>query len=265
MASHQTSLKKSLLIYFLGIAILYIVAWVAFWPKPGAQKPSEAIFMVIMFAPTFGAILAKLFAKGSIQFGRPNKWLLAGFVPTIIVLGAYLLGSKIGVDTLDSGVLVQALSVSLISIFLAGLTAIGEEIGWRGFMWPAIREKWSYGRASLFTFGVWWAYHVPLILLGWYGSVSGLLAFTVAIAGFTLFVGAITDRAKSIWPSVVAHGAWNALVATSFAVTTGEVKLPAFSGSSSLMGEFGWLAAISMLVIGVNTYFWHMAYLKKTA
>ncbi len=58
-----------------------------------------------------------------------------------------------------------------------------------------------------------------LILFGWYGSVGGLPAFTVAIAGFTLFVGVLTDRPASIWPSVMARGSWDALVATSLAAT----------------------------------------------
>ena len=87
---------------------------------------------------------------------------------------------------------------------------------------------------------VWWAYHLPLILLGWYGSVSGLAAFTVAIAGFTLFVGVLTDRARAVWPSMLAHGAWNALVATSFAALGGSGQVPAFAGSPEL-GEFGGL------------------------
>ncbi|MGB9373650.1 MAG: CPBP family glutamic-type intramembrane protease, partial [Jiangellales bacterium] len=98
---------------------------------------------------------------------------------------------------------------------------------------------------------------VPLILLGWYGSLAGLAAFTVAIAGFTLFVGVLTDRSSSLWPSVVAHGAWNGLVATSFAATEGVDRVPAFSGSDALLGEFGWLAAVTMFVLGLATAWWH--------
>ena len=76
----------------------------------------------------------------------------------------------------------------------------------------------------------------------------------------TLFVGVLTDRSKSIWPSVVAHGGWNALVATGFAVTTlaGD-KLPAFAGSTTWVGEFGWLAAVAMLVLGGVTAAWHLS------
>ena len=105
---------------------------------------------------------------------------------------------------------------------------------------------------------VWWLYHVPLILFGWYGSVGGLPAFTIAIAGFTLFVGVLTDRSRSIWPSVMAHAAWNALVATSFAATEGDDSVPAFAGSDALLGELGWIAAITMLIVAVAASTWHL-------
>lgn len=75
--------------------------------------------------------------------------------------------------------------------------------------------------------------------------------------GITLFLGVITDRARGIWPSVVIHGAWNGLVATSFAVTEGDSKMPAFSGSEQLLGEFGWLAAVSALALGLVAAVWH--------
>jgi membrane protease YdiL (CAAX protease family) len=258
------SLKKQLAIYFTGLIALYLAAIIIFWPKNGAEQPNQAIFFVVMFAPTFGAIAVKLFAGGRIQFGKPNFWILAGFLPTLAALCLYLIGSLIGIDNENPALLKSALAASGVAIFTSSLSAIGEEIGWRGFMWPTIRKEWSFGRATLFTFMIWWVYHLPFILLGWYGSVSGLAAFTVGIAGFTVFIGAITDRSKSIWPSVIAHGSWNALVATSFAVTEGGKDVPAFSGSERLMGEFGWLAAISMLILGLATYFWHTNYLRNT-
>jgi hypothetical protein len=33
--------------------------------------------------------------------------------------------------------------------------------------------------------------------------------------------------------------------------TEGIERVPAFSGSDALLGEFGWLAAVTMLVLGL--------------
>jgi hypothetical protein len=99
----------------------------------------------------------------------------------------------------------------------------------------------------------------PIAILSWYGTKGGILAFTVAIIGFTLFVGVLTDRSRSVWPSVVAHGGWNALVATGFAVTTkAGIQLQAFTGSTTWVGEFGWLAALSTIALGIGAAIWHL-------
>ncbi|BDZ41440.1 hypothetical protein GCM10025865_07390 [Paraoerskovia sediminicola] len=212
-----------------------------------------------MAAPAVGALCALLFGRGHIRWGRPGWWLLAGLLPTVVALAAFLIASSVGWITEDAGVLTTALIAAPLAIASACTSALGEEIGWRGFLWPALRERWGFLLTALVVMVVWWLYHLPAILLGWYGSIDGLLAFTVAVAGISLFLGVLTDRSRSLWPSVVAHGAWNALVATSFAVTEDTGTVPAFAGSSALLGEFGWLAAVSMIALGVVAAAWHLA------
>jgi membrane protease YdiL (CAAX protease family) len=246
---------RRLVLYFGGLIVVYVAAVAAFWNA----EVKDGVFVAVMFAPTVGALLARFIGPGVIQWGRPDWWILAGLVPVAGALIAYYVGAALGVDTLEVPTLVRALVAAPIAIFSAALTAVGEEIGWRGFLWPLLRNRRSFLGSALIVWAIWWLYHVPLILFGWYGTVSGLLAFTVAIAGFTLFVGVLTDRSKSVWPSVAAHGAWNALVATGFAVTTADGdKLQAFVGSTTWVGEFGWLAAISALVIGVAASVWNL-------
>ena len=246
---------RRLLLYFSGLLAVYLVAVAAFWNAPS----KDGVFIAVMFAPTAGALLARFVGPGVIQWGRPNWWILAGFAPAAIVLVAYYAGAALGLDTLNAPTLLKALAAAPVTILSACLTGLGEEIGWRGFLWPLLRSRRSFLGSALLVGVVWWLYHVPLILLGWYGTRAGIPAFTVAIVGFTLFVGVLTDRSESVWPSVVAHGGWNALVATGFAVTTlaGD-KLPAFAGSTSWVGEFGWLAAIGSLVLGVAAAGWHL-------
>jgi len=243
-----------MLLYFGGLIAVYVIAVIAFWNA----EPKDGVFIFVMFAPTVGALLARFFGHGKIQFGRPGWWLLAGLIPAVAVLLFYSLGTLFGVDSLDPGTLVKALIASPLAIFTASLTAIGEEIGWRGFLWPTHREENSFLRTAVILVIVWWIYHIPLILFGWYGTISGIPAFTVAIIGFVLFIGVITDRARSLWPSVIAHGAWNGLVSTGFAVTTiNGSQLQAFTGSNTWVGEFGWLAAFGSLIVGVAATIWH--------
>ncbi len=247
--------------YFGGLLVVYVAATVAFWPSGGAD-PNPLIFVVVMVAPTVGALLARYLGPGVIQWGRLSWWTLAGLIPAAAVLGVYLAGVLLGWDADASSVFPDALTTAGVSILGASLLALGEEIGWRGFLWPLLRRRQSYLWTSLLIGVIWWLYHVPFVIFGWYGSVGGLPAFTVSLAGFTLFVGAVTDRSKSVWPSVVAHGAWNALVATSIAASESGVLASGSVESTSLTGEFGWIPAMTMLIVGVGTAWWHLRWLS---
>jgi membrane protease YdiL (CAAX protease family) len=238
---------RRLSIYFGVLIPLYAASVAFFWNSPNR----EPVFLFVMFAPTAGALAARYLGPGVIQWGKPRWWIFAGLLPTAVALAAYAVGAALGLVRADVPVLGGVLLWAPLTIVSACVSATGEEIGWRGFLWPLLRGRRSFLLSSLIVGVVWWLYHLPLILLGWYGSLSGVAAFTVAIAGFTLFVGALTDRSASVWPSVVAHGGWNALVATGFAgFASGGTRVVVFTGSPVWLGEFGWLAAIAMLLLG---------------
>lgn len=225
-----------------------------------ALRPTEANgnsqnwALVVMLAPTAGALLARFAGPGVIQWGRFSWSLLACLVAALLPVAVGLLGYRVatasGLIDVNEAALAAALAGAAAAVATAMVTATGEEIGWRGFLWPLMRRRFTFVPATLMVTAIWWAYHVPVVLLGWYGTVGGIPAFTVAIIGFGAFVGVLTDRSRSMWPSVVAHGGWNALVATAF--------VGGFTGSASLLGEFGWVAAVSMLVLGAVSVAWHL-------
>jgi hypothetical protein len=71
---------RPLLWYFGGLFLVYAVGMVTFWP-PAGEQPSTALFFVIMFAQTVGALLAWIVGRGRIRWGRPNLWVLARLIP----------------------------------------------------------------------------------------------------------------------------------------------------------------------------------------
>jgi len=241
---------KRLVLYFLGLIVVYVAGVYALRPTP-ENGNSQNWAYVVMLAPTVGALLARFAGPGVIQWGRLNWWLLVGLVPVVVALAGYWLASMAGLITAESALIVAALTGAWLTIPTSMISATGEEIGWRGFLWPLTRRRMTFIPATLVVTAIWWLYHVPVVLVGWYGSPAGLPAFTVGILGFGAFVGVLTDRSRSIWPSVVAHGGWNALVATAF--------VGGFTGPEPLIGEFGWVAAVSMLVLGAIAVAWHLA------
>lgn len=248
---------RRVLLYAAALVAIYTVGVVVIIATHTQNHPQLGV-LIIMFAPMAGALLARRAGPGVIRWGRLSWWILAGLIPVVTVFVAYAIGSPFGFDVANYSVLGKALMLSPILIVISSLAALGEETGWRGFLWPLMRRRWSFPISALVIGAVWWTYHAPLIFLGWYGSLAGLPAFTVAIAGITLFIGVLTDRSRAVWPSVIAHGAWNALVATGF-VVAGNASLVVFAGSTLWVGEFGWLAAIASLATGVVAAWWHLS------
>ena len=78
----RTGLTRQLAWYFGGLIATYAAGLAIFWP-PSGEQPSTMIFLVLMFAPTVGAVLARLLGGGRIQWGRPSWWILAGLIPAV--------------------------------------------------------------------------------------------------------------------------------------------------------------------------------------
>lgn len=264
--------RRRLVVYFAALVAFY--ALVVAIVRPGADDVAD-VAPGIMFAPTVGALAAWAFAHGRIRFGRLTWHLLLAFVPPVLILGVTSAAAGLGLVDIHPENLASLLVLSPVLALTGSVTALGEEIGWRGFLWPLLRRRTGFWAASAVMLPIWWLYHLPVILWWGYGFVGGIPAFTVGIAGFVLFVGVLTDRSRAIWPSVLAHGAWNGIVATAFVATLSGSATPAcagaqcptpapfdsdagvFTGSATWLGEFGWIAAVTMLAIGLAAAWWH--------
>jgi hypothetical protein len=178
-------------------------------------------------------------------------------LPAVVVFLITLVAASVtDTVTFHSDKMGALLLMAVVQSLLACTTALGEEIGWRGFLWPLMRRRLTFLASTAIMFGVWRIYHGGLTFAGWYGFNAGLPAFSVALLGFVLFVGVLTERSRSVWPSVLAHGSWNGLVQTYFSSSGAEADR-VFTWTRYLLGEFGWLGAAGMLLLGVGFAWWH--------
>ena len=58
----------------------------------------------------------------------------------------------------------QILIMAILGLFLSMITAIGEEIGWRGFLLTELRATLSYKKINFAIGIIWYLYHMPLII-----------------------------------------------------------------------------------------------------
>jgi membrane protease YdiL (CAAX protease family) len=142
---------------------------------------------------------------------------LAGFFPAALVFVITMVAASVSdAVTLRSDQVEALLLMAVVQSLLGCISALGEEIGWQGFLLPLVRRRLTFVASTAIMFGIWWIYHAVLVFVGWYGFIGGIPAFTVGLIGFVLFVGVLTERTRSVWPSVLTHGSWNGLVASYF-------------------------------------------------
>lgn len=128
--------------------------------------------------------------------------------------------------------------------------ALGEELGWRGWLLPKLM---AYGpvRAVLLSGVLWGLWHAPLILLGYnYPMAPGWLGLAM-MTGMCILVGAIFGwlrlRSNSVWPAALAHGTFNA--AAGFYVVFAAVGKPVNTVYATILGWSGWI--IPLLFVGL--------------
>lgn len=142
--------------------------------------------------------------------------------------------------------------VLIIGIFLSLLTALGEEIGWRGFMFSAL-EKIHGLNTALFVSSLFWVvWHFPLIIGAGYADGTplwySLVSFTLCVFHVGVIAGLLTQKSHSVWPTAFLHAAHNNYDQSVFSVITRGEDAAFFAG------ETGILTIVCVWVIAIIMY-----------
>lgn len=128
--------------------------------------------------------------------------------------------------------------------------AAGEELGFRGWLVPAMASRYGFRRAALGSSAAWFAWHLPGAIWGDVGAgapaVFGLVCFGAFAMGFGTALAWLRVRSGSVWPAVIAHAAHNAVL---FGILRHSFD-DASPAAPWLRGEFGLLLAVIALAVG---------------
>lgn len=226
----------------------------------------------LMLCPGVSAILTKLIFDRSLKgLGwkpGPAKWLGLGYllpilygaviygIVWIVGLGGFttdevaeMVGTGMGMADAPRWqvVAVYTLFLATIVYLRSGLlSSLGEELGWRGFLFPELHRMTSFTTASLISGVVWALYHLPLILFSDYHS-SAPIAFTVVVffistVAHTFVNNWLRVRSGSVWPAALLHTSHNVFINNVYDPLMARYQLTDF-----FVTEFG----LGMLVINV--------------
>ena len=192
----------------------------------------------LMWCPGVSAIITKLiFDRNLKDLGwkpGPAKWLgLAYLLPILygaVVYGiTWLVGqggftteaiardaSGFGMADASVGQMVVVYTLLLATFVFLRYSlpgAFGEELGWRGFLFPELQRMTSFTTASLIGGIVWALYHLPLILFSDYNSTAprafAVVMFFISAIALTFVHNWLRARSGSVWPAVFFHTSHN--------------------------------------------------------
>jgi membrane protease YdiL (CAAX protease family) len=212
-----------------------------------------------MWSPGVAALGTRLLYQGTLRgegwgWGRTRWNLLAGALPLGYAAAAYGLVGLTGLGGVDPGRFdanpATFLSLGWItSLFLA----TGEELGWRGFLVPALVRSLPFGPTALVSGVIWLVWHLPLVLFADYNAGTpawyAVLCFSVGVLSLSVLLAWLRLRSGSVWPAVILHGTHNLFIQGFFdrvTVSTGPTPW--------LTGEFG--AVLALAIAGVAGIVW---------
>lgn len=284
------TLAPVLFFLLIAFGLSWLVALPLWFGKGLKSPLFPVVAIGMMFTPAIAALVVVFFVERPASkaralglwpvkpVGRLIRYLALGLVvPIALVLVALPIGTALGVYPADVvtfsafqelvdtqlagvgapplpipiGVLVALQFVNvLFGAFINTIPALGEELGWRGWLLPRLMPLGTVP-ALLLSGIVWGMWHAPLVLLGYnYPGVPGWLGLSMMV-GLGILMGAIFGwlrlRSASVWPAALAHGSFNAAAGFSIIfAAAGETIDPL---QATILGWTGWLVPLAVVAV----------------
>lgn len=258
--------RKAIVFYAITLALAVAVAFMVPWI-------GEASPVVTMLTPTIATVIMLAwiapeggFRKGLSLLGLDRAgfkgWPLAIAGPAAIhLVGLGILsftGLAVFVAPQVSGSVAFTIFKILSGLAIGTLFALGEEIGWRGYMLPRLLGRGVVPAMLLvgFLHGVW---HLPLMLTTdlYHNTGNPLLIVPLFLVTLTLagvFFGFLRLWTGSVWAVAIAHAAANMAweIMTEMTETKSPLVLEYVGGESGVIMIAGLLVFCFFIVRHLN-------------
>ncbi|MGN6710265.1 CPBP family intramembrane glutamic endopeptidase [Anaerocolumna jejuensis] len=246
--------RKSIMLFLI---LTFILSSICYFIYINFGKSASNITALLMWCPGLSAIIARniYYKKEKVfGFGKCNgKFIVMSILIPMLYLGvSYGLYWAINPAAFTGQVYSNSIGLMIYAYFSSILTAMGEEIGWRGFLLPKMSEMFHYKYAIIICGLIWAAWHYPLMFAGLYQAGTPVYyqipMFTAEVVLMTAILGFLRMNSGNIWPAILLHASHNYFDQMICGPLTKADK------SVYYVGETGFLTVIFVLVITVFLY-----------
>lgn len=267
MFTRLTDLGKAAIYY--GLTFSLTLVYILLLPADGTGLD------FVMFMPLAGVLIMLLVmtrdgygAMGWADLGLHrlglSGWGLALLAPLPILLLSYGIVWSFGIASLSLPPEAGSLFGFAFNLLIDGMVfsvvfALGEEVGWRGYLLPRLLTL-GPTRAMLLSGLLHALWHFPMIFLTpfYHGEGNRLIViplFVLLITVGGVLYGYLRLTTHSLWPVALFHGAWNTIWGGLNAVTVASTPL----ATEYLAGESGLLTLLAATAVAI----WLLYLLKK--
>lgn len=238
--------KKRLFLYLgltfgltWGVFLLWILSGGIYLDEEGSLTPMASLIGgIAMLCPTIGMLLTRRLTKEGFAFSgtdsmllginlKNKKWILYLMVMILpwiyfelgnglrLLLSPEAFSTEVA-EEFGSLLFIQPFASIVNGIFVS-FAALGEELGWRGYMMPKLLKLMDAKWAVLVGGIIWGIWHWPMIYMGHnfgFGYLgypfTGFAAMCVMSVAIGTILTYVTCRTGSIWPAAILHAVNNA-------------------------------------------------------
>lgn len=242
----------------------YLVLTLAFssvfyWLIIAAGSLSAGYVLPLMWSPGVAALLTRLIHQRNLRgegwgWGGTRWQLIAYLLPlgyAAVAYGAVWLFGLGGVGSFPTNLMLFA----TVGMAQSCLSALGEELGWRGLLVPELAKLTGFTRTALISGAIWALWHTPLILFADYNSGTpkayALVCFAVLVVGISFPFAWLRLRSGSVWTGMLLHASHNLWIQGFFDRVTIDTGWTLWFTT-----EFG--AALAVVATVVAYIFWRL-------
>ena len=272
-ASSRTQILTYLVLLFLFSSVFYYLILRA----GGLRAGGGGYTLCLMWCPGLAGMATLKLNGRSLsdlgwKWGEPKYQFFSWLTPILYATIAYLIVWIFGLGKFGNPEYLEALArrshlagphwlavlIGFLLIAIYGMigstsSALGEEIGWRGFLVPELSKNISFTWTAILSGLVWSVWHYPILIYGGYNNGTpswyGLLCFTVMVVSISFSFAWMRLKSGSLWTGALLHASHNLYIQGFFTPITSDTGKTAW-----YIDEFG--CVVPLVAVAFAIYFW---------
>jgi len=267
--------KNSIIFYVVLTAVLSSIFYVLIIRGSHAGQSPGFLILALMWCPGVSGLLTRLtflanlrglgLGWGQTKYQLASYWIPLAYSAVVYVpfwLAGYHDSNNPSLAAMmrrfphlsqPAALVVFFLFCATAGVLVSCLSALGEELGWRGFLVPQLAQVTSFPRVALISGAIWALWHYPIILFAGYRGKGplwySLVCFTVMVLGISFLFAWMRLKSGSVWTGMLLHASHNLFVQAFFDAQTRRARLTDLGTT-----EFGAGLALAALVVGIIFY-----------